>query len=254
MKIFQLLLMSVVLVFLESCQFKQPKDVNIISLSPYTLYNLGLKELEENNYTKAASLFENIFFEYPTSEITADAELMQAYVLYLNGEYDKVLHVLNTFCKLHSQHSNISYAYYLKAMTYYIQISDINLDQSKTKNAKDALEEVISRYQDSEYALDAALKINLIIDHLAGKEMLIGLYYLNKNNPVAAIRRFQNVTQEYNKTTYLAEALYRLVESNLMLGLMDEAKNYDNNLVFNDPNNKWTKLSHRLLKQYAQTK
>jgi outer membrane protein assembly factor BamD len=232
--------------FLVACQSKS-KDLDKI-IPAQDLYNAGIKELEAKNYTKAANEFETVFFQHPGNSITADAELMQAYSLYLAGEYDEVGDVLDIFLKLHPRHENVAYAYYLKALANYVQISSVKLDQSRTRYAKEGLEEVISRFPGSKYAIDAALKIDLVNDHLAGKQMLVGRYYLTKKNPVAAIKRFQTVVEEYDTTTHIPEALHRLVESNLMLGLKDEAKKYADVLMHNYPKSSWNNFSKNLLK------
>ena len=246
MKIIRSLFIVTALISLVACQSKS-KDADKI-VPAQELYNLGIKELEAKNYSKAANAFEKVFFQHPGNSITADAELMQAYSLYLDGEYDEVGDVLDIFLKLHPRHKDVAYAYYLKALANYVQISNITLDQSRTRYAKEGLEEVIRRYPGSKYAIDAALKIDLVNDHLAGKEMLVGRYYLKKRNPVAAIKRFQEVVEEYSTTTHIPEALHRLVESNLMLGLVNEAKKYAKVLEHNYPQSKWTAFSKRLLK------
>ena len=246
MKIIRSLFITIALISLVACKSK-PLDENKI-IPAQELYNLGIKELEEQNYNKASNTFEKVFFQHPGNIITAEAELMQAYSLYLGGEYDEVGNVLDIYLKLHPRHKDVAYAYYLKAIADYVQISNTKLDQSKTKYAKEGLEEVIRRYPRSKYAIDAALKIDLVNDHLAGKEMLVGRYYLNKRNPIAAVKRFQTVVEEYDTTTHTPEALYRLVESNLMLGLSSEAKKYAHVLENNYPKNNWTDFSKDLLK------
>ncbi len=231
---------------LVGCKSKS-KDVDTI-IPARDLYNSGAKELEAGNYSKAANEFEKVFFQHPGNSITADAELMQAYALYLEGEYEEVGDVLDIFLKLHPRHKDIAYAYYLKALANYVQISNVKLDQSRTRYAKEGLGEVIRRFPGSKYAIDAALKIDLVNAHLAGKQMLVGRYYLKKRNPVAAIKRFQIVVEEFDTTTHIPEALHRLVESNLMLGLSDEAKKYANVLAHNYPKSKWNSFSKKLLK------
>jgi outer membrane protein assembly factor BamD len=232
--------------FLVSCQSKS-KDFDKI-IPAQDLYNSGIKELEAKKYSQAANEFEKVFFQHPGNSITADAELMQAYSLYLAGEYDEVGDVLDIFLKLHPRHQSVAYAYYLKALANYVQISNVKLDQSRTRYAKEGLEEVISRFPGSKYAIDAALKIDLVNDHLAGKQMLVGRYYLKKKNPVAAIKRFQIVVEDFDTTTHIPEALHRLVESNLMLGLKNEAKKYAAVLMHNYPESSWNKFSKKLLK------
>jgi outer membrane protein assembly factor BamD len=158
------------------------------------------------------------------------------------------------FIKLHPRHKDIAYAYYLKAIATYVQISDIKLDQSKTEYASSSLKEVITKFPESKYALDAELKIDLVNDHLAGKEMFIGRYYLNNKNPLAAIKRFQIVIKKYDTTSHTPEALHRLVESSIMLGLVDEAQKYSIVLARNYPENQWCKYSNILMQQKISRK
>ena len=196
---------------LTSCKSKLVDDETIIPAQE--LYDSGIKQLEAGSYKKAATKFEKVFFQHPGNIlITPKAELMQAYSLYLAGEYDEAVDILDIFIKLHPRYDDISYAYYLKALANYTQVSSVQLDQSKTRYAREGLEEVIERFPSSKYAIDAALKIDLTNDHLAGKEMLVGRYYLKKRNPVAAMRRFQIVIENYDTTSHVPEALYRLVE------------------------------------------
>jgi outer membrane protein assembly factor BamD len=173
---------------------------------------------------------------------------MQAYSLYVAGEYDEAIDVLDIFIKLHPRHEDIAYAYYLKALSNYVQISSVLLDQSRTRYAKESLEELMRRFPGTKYAIDAALKIDLVNDHLAGKEMSVGRYYLKRKNPIAAIKRFQNVIEEYQTTSHAEEALYRLVESNVMLGLKDEAEKYAAVLSHNYPSGSWLHNARNLLK------
>lgn len=241
-----ILLIIFALVSLSACQSK--KDKEEVFLPAQTLYNSGVELLEAGKHQKAADEFEKVFFQHPGNPITPEAELMQAYSLYLAGEYDEVGDVLDIFLRLHPRHRDVAYAYYLKSIAHYTQISSVKLDQSRTRYAKKELEEVINRFPGSKYAIDAALKIDLVNDHLAGKEMLIGRYYLNKNNPIAALRRFQNVIKDYDTTSHIAEALYRMAEGNMMLGLDMEAKKYIDVLMHNYPEDRWSEFAKQLLK------
>ena len=232
---------------LTACKTKLIDDESITPAAE--LYNAGVEKLEAGNYQKAALEFEKVFFQHPGNSLTPRAELMQAYSLYLDSEYDEAVDVLDVFIKLHPRHEGIAYAYYLKALANYTQISNVKLDQSRTRYAKAGLNEVMTRFPGSKYAIDAALKIDLVNDHLAGKEMLVGRYYLKKNNPIAAITRFQVVVDEYDTTTHVVEALHRLVETNLMLGLRGEAEKYANVLKHNYSDSQWYQYSQRLLKK-----
>lgn len=235
----------IIALLLTSCKSKL-KDEEIVP--PEQSYASGVSQLEKGEYKKAAEHFEKVFFQHPGNEITPQAELMQAYSLYLAGEYDDVVDVLDIFIKLHPRHVDVAYAYYLKAMANYAQVSSVLLDQSRTRYAKEDFEELIKRFPGTKYALDAALKIDLVNDHLAGKEMLVGRYYLKKKNPIAAVKRFQTVIDKYDTTSHAEEALYRLVETNLMLGLKDEALKYTSVLEYNYPAGSWAQSARNLLK------
>lgn len=230
----------------SSCKSKI-SDEKVIPESE--LYSRGLKFLDQKKYDKASEEFEKIFFQHPGKEITAQAELMQAYSLYLNGKYDEATDILDVFIKLHPRHSDIAYAYYLKALSNYNQIADVELDLSRATNAKKSFEDVIKLFPDTKYATDASLKLDLINDTLAAKSILIGRYYLKRSNPIAAIPRFQSVIRgDFQTTAHAPEALYRLVEANLMLGLQDEAQKYAAILGHNYPQSDWYKYSYDLLK------
>ena len=235
----------VVALITSSCKTKMLDDAVI---PEGELYSRGLNFLDQKKYDKASGEFEKIFFQHPGKGITAQAELMQAYSLYLDGKYDEAIDILDLFIKLHPRHSDIAYAYYLKALSNYNQIADVELDLSRATNAKKSFEDVIKLFPDTKYAIDASLKLDLINDTLAAKNILIGRYYLTRGNPIAAIPRFQSVIHgDFQTTAHAPEALYRLVEANLMLGIRDEAQKYAATLGYNYPESDWYKYSYDLL-------
>ncbi|OZG32137.1 DNA uptake lipoprotein [Rickettsia endosymbiont of Culicoides newsteadi] len=230
---------------LSGCKTKKT-DEDLIVPAP-ELYNDGLILLEKQQYLKAAEEFSRIFYQDPGNKMTPQAELMQSYSLFLGGQYEEAVDVLDSFIKLHPMHEDIAYAYYLKALSYYMQVSNVQLDQSRTFLAKKSFEDVIRLFPKTKYSIDAALKIDLVNDHLAGKEMDVGRYYLMQNNPIAAINRFQIIVDDYQTTSHIPEALYRLVESYLMLGLSNEAKKYAAVLGHNYPDSTWYKYCYSLI-------
>lgn len=244
LKIIGIFFASLILI---GCSKKKAFDDNVTPVQ--VLYDTGVKLLQEKKYEKAADEFEKIFFQHPGNPITPQAELMQGYALYLEGDYDVAGDVFEIFTKLHPRHEDIEYAYYMRALVNYVQISSVKLDQSRTQYAKEGFEEVINRFPRSKYAIDSALKLDLVNDHLAGKEMLVGRYYLTKRNPVAAVKRFQTVINKYPTTTHSEEALYRMVESNVMLGLTEEANKYAAVLGHNYPEGQWYKKAYSLVKK-----
>jgi outer membrane protein assembly factor BamD len=176
------------------------------------------------------------------------AQLMSAYAFYLANKYDEAIISLDRFIQLHPSNRDIAYAHYLKALCYYEQISDIQRDQKMTRLALESLKELIVRFPSSKYARDAQVKLDLTFDHLAGKEMDIGRYYLNRGQYLAAINRFRNVIEHFQTTTHVPEALLRLTECYLAIGVVDEAKKTAAVLGHNFPGSVWYADSYRLLK------
>jgi outer membrane protein assembly factor BamD len=229
---------------LTSCVSKKDDD-KIVPIDE--LYKSGLGLLENKKYEAASEEFGKIFFQYPGNNLTAQAELMQSYSLFLASKYLETVDILDLFIKIHPRHEDITYAYYLRALSYYMLIPNVELDQTYTYMAKQYFEEMIKLFPYTKYAIDANLKLDLVNDHIAGKHMDIGRYYLNKNNPIAAINRFSIVIKEYDSTIHVKEALYRMTESYSILGLNDEAKKYEAVLGYNHKDSIWYKYSYNLL-------
>lgn len=213
-----------------------------------TIYRSAVAALANEEFVLAAKKFDEVERQYPYSQWATRAQLMAAYAHYRNLRYDESVLALDRFIQLHPSDKNIAYANYLRALCYYEQISDVRRDQKMTQLALDNLEQVVKRYASSKYARDAQLKMDLTRDHLAGKEMEIGRYYLNHKQYQAAVNRFQRVTRDYQTTTHVPEALHRLVETYLALGIPVEAKKSAAVLGHNFPNSPWYKDSYVLLK------
>ncbi len=212
------------------------------------LYNIAADTLAQgDDYMLAGQQFEEVERQHPYSVWAAKAQLMAAYSYYLANEYDAAISGLDRFLALHPGSPEVPYALYLKGLSYYERISDVHRDQEMTQEALDALAEVVRRYPDSEYARDARLKIDLANDHLAGKEMTIGRYYLQRRNYLAALNRFQTVIRDFQTTTHVPEALHRLVEINLALGVEREAQATGAVLGYNFPGSDWYLDSYALL-------
>ena len=188
------------------------------------LYNEAMDLLEAKNYREAIRVFEEVDRQHPYSVWASRAQLMSGYGYYLSNRYDEAIISLDRFIELHPAHEDVAYAYYLKAICYYDQIVDVGRDQKITNQALLALEEIVRRFPDSDYGRDANLKLDLTRDHLAGKEMYVGRFYLRRGNILAAIGRFREVLATYQTTTHVPEALYRLVEAYMTLGIMDQAQ------------------------------
>lgn len=211
------------------------------------LYAEAKKMVENGRYSKAIPMFEEVERLYPFSNLAPKSQVMTAYSHYKNEDYDKAIGVIDSFVTLNPGNAEVDFMYYLKASSYYDRISDVKRDQDITEKAKSSFEEVIRRFPGSDYAKDSKYKIDLIRDHLAGKEMEIGRFYLRKKKYIAAVNRFKEVFDKYEDTPQIEEALYRLVESNKILGLSGEAKKYASILGHNYPESKWYKRSYSLV-------
>jgi outer membrane protein assembly factor BamD len=208
-------------------------------LSPELLYSNGIDALGKESYSTAVKHFDAIQQNYPYSPWATPAQLMEGYTEYRRNQYTEAVSQLDRFIQLHPSNKDVAYAYYLRALCYYEQIADISRDQKGTTEAMGALQEVVSRFPDSAYARDARLKIDLCRDHLAGKEMAIGRFYEKQHLYGAAIGRYQRVVDEYQTTNHTPEALSRLTEIYLKLGLVDEAKRTAAVLAYNYPGSNW---------------
>nr|WP_294505802.1 outer membrane protein assembly factor BamD [uncultured Rhodopila sp.] len=211
------------------------------------LYNNGVDALNDRRFTTAGDQFAAVEQNYPYSTWAVNAQLMSGYSLYLQNKYTDAIGTLDRFIQLHPAHRDIAYAYYLRALCYYEQIADIQRDQKGTEQAMAALREVTTRFPDSTYARDAKLKIDLCFDHLAGKEMEIGRYYQKQHLYEAAIGRFQRVVDDFQTTNHVPEALHRLTEIYLVLGLKDQARKTAAVLGFNYPGSVWYDDSYNQL-------
>jgi outer membrane protein assembly factor BamD len=218
-----------------------------------TLYNTAMNQLLDGDYTKSAKSFDEVDRQHPYSVWATKAQLMSAYALYEAGKYDESIVAAERFISLHPGHRDIAYAYYLKALDYYVQIADVGRDQKTTQQAMQTLQDVVRRFPDSKYGRDARFKIDLARDHLAGKEMEIGRYYERQGLYLAAINRFRRVVDDYQTTTHVPEALHRLTECYTALGLTDEAERVASVLGYNYPGSDWYDHSYALLKTDAPT-
>lgn len=216
------------------------------------LYRRAASALESEKYKKAEKLFQKVERQFPYSRWATQAQLMAAFSAYKDLRYEQAIQGLERFIELHPGSDKIAYAHYLKALSYYERISDVQRDQEKTRKALKALTTVIKRFPDSKYVRDAKLKRDLVRDHLAGKHMSIGRYYLNNGQINAAIGRFTQVIRDYETTSHTPEALYRLVEGYLKLGVKDQAKRVAAVLGHNYPGSEWYSDAYQLLDPQAR--
>ena len=232
------------LLLMSACGSDEPEYVE---RPAEELYNIGYNYLQEGENKKAAQAFDEVERQHPYSEWATRAQLMAAYSHYIEYEYDDAIIALDRFVELHPGYKDVDYAYYLKALCYYDQIVDVGRDQKNTQLAFDALNDVVTRFPNTDYARDAALKLDLARDHLAGKEMEVGRFYLERKQYLAAINRFRRVIELYQTTTHVPEALERLTECYLALGIKDEAQNAAAVLGYNYPGSDWYQDSYNLL-------
>jgi outer membrane protein assembly factor BamD len=211
------------------------------------LYNEALDQLQDGDPRRAGQAFEEVERQHPYSEWATRAQLMSAYAFYEANNYDEAIAAAERFVELHPGHEDVPYAYYLIGISYYEQISDVGRDQKMTERALEAFDELVRRFPDSRYARDGELKADLARDHLAGKEMSIGRYYLRRGQYLAAINRFRSVVERYQTTTHVPEALHRLTEAYLALGLGQEAQKNAAVLGYNFPSSEWYQDSYVLL-------
>ena len=215
------------------------------------LYTIGYNYLQEGEYNKAAQAFDEVERQHPYSEWATRAQLMAAYAHYIEYQYDDAIIALDRFVELHPGYKDVAYAYYLKALCHYDQIVDVGRDQRSTELAMQSLQEVVDRFPGTSYARDAALKIDLTRDHLAAKEMTIARFYQQRDQYLAAINRYRRVIELYQTTTHTPEALLRLTECYLALGVYDEAQTAAAVLGYNYPGTDWYEDSYNLLQTHS---
>jgi outer membrane protein assembly factor BamD len=223
-----------------------------VDTSPEGLFGAGMESLNAEQYSRAVEMFDMVEREHPYSAFATNAKLMAAYAEYQRNRYTEAIGALDRFIQLHPAHRDIAYAYYLRALSLYEQINEADRDQRSTQQAMAALQDVANRFPNTPYARDARLKIDLARDHLAGHEMVIARFYQGRRLYVAAINRFRRVVDEYQTTNHVPEALHRLTEIYLTLGLTDEARRTASVLGYNYPGSPWYQDSYALLVEGAQ--
>lgn len=234
---------------LTACSlFKDDEDdVTLEEMPPGEIFALGEAQLADGNPREAAQTFDEIERLYPFSQLAKRAIIMSAFASYRAGDVSAARASARRYLDLYPADEDAAYAQHLIAMTHYDNIVDVGRDQSTTQRALDSLREVVNRYPDTDFARDAQLKIDLTLDHLAGKEMSVGRYYLKRGHYAAAINRFQSVVDRYPTTSQVPEALHRMVEANLALGLENEALAAAAVLGHNYPGSDWYARSYALL-------
>ena len=213
-----------------------------------TIYADAWRLINRQDWAGAAKQFDEVDRQHPYSIWARRAMLMSAFCSYQANKYDDTVSTADQYISLHPGSPEVAYAFYLKAISLYEQIVDVNRDQAKTEGALVALQDVVQRFPDTEYARDATLKIDLTMDHLAGKEMAVGRYYLTRGDYIGAINRFRTVVQQYQTTPQIAEALERLTEAYYSLGIDNEAQTAAAVLGANYPGSQWYTDAYNILK------
>ncbi|WP_037499389.1 outer membrane protein assembly factor BamD [Sphingomonas jaspsi] len=250
-RIAALLLLPAVILPVSGCAKNKVKgDTAYVARDVNTLYSLAKQRADRGQYEVAAALFDEVERQHPYSVWARRAQLMSAFSYYMAQKYPDAVSSAQRFLTIHPGNKDAAYANYLIAMSYYQQIEDVTRDQKITQQASDSFNELIRRYPQSRYANDARLKLDLINDHLAGKEMEIGRFYQRSGNWLAAATRFRAVVDKYQTTTHTPEALERLVETYLNLGLREEAQRAAAVLGANYPGSKWYQRSYDLMQRY----
>jgi len=251
-RIAALMLLPVILLPVAGCARNKVKgDTAYVARDVNTLYSLAKARVDNGQYDEAAKLFDEVERQHPYSVWARRAQLMSAFSYYMAQKYPDAVSSAQRFLTIHPGNKDAPYANYLIAMSYYQQIEDVTRDQKITQQASDSFNELIRRYPQSRYASDARLKLDLINDHLAGKEMEIGRFYERSGNWLAASIRFRTVIDKYQTTSHTPEALERLVECYLNLGLPQEAQKSAAVLGANYPGSEWYKRSYDLIQRHV---
>jgi outer membrane protein assembly factor BamD len=225
-------------------------DTRYVARDVNTLYNAGWDRMRERNYGAAAVIFDEVERQHPYSVWARRAQLMSAFNYYAAGDHTKSIESARRFMSIHPGNRDAPYALYLIALNYYEQISDVTRDQAVTRQALESLGEVVRRYPTTPYADDARVKVDLVRDHLAGKEMEIGRFYQRRRLWLAAVVRFRAVVADYQTTSHAPEALMRLTESYLALGVPEEARRAAAVLGANYPNTRWYQRAFDLMQRH----
>ena len=250
-KFFHILLISLS-IFLTSCNKEKKISVieeNEINLQMILLYEEGYEELLNGDILYAANKFNEAESIFPQSEWAPIASLMAGYAYYSQDYYFEAIDQIEDYIKKYPNHLNMDYAHFLLAMCYYENIVDEKRDLQPLLRSKKEFELIITKYPNTDFALDAKFKLEFIEDRLAGKEMFIARHYLKSKKWIPAINRFKTILKNYETTVYIEEALYRLVEINYKLGLIEESKKYANLLGYNYNSSKWYKASYKIFNE-----
>ena len=220
-----------------------------IELSSRELYQIAMNDLDQRNYEKATLKFKEIIYKYPLSNEGVQSEIMLGFIDYLGLNYDEAIYKFNRIIKIYPSHKNIDYVYYMRAVSYFEQISGENFDGKNNIEAKKNFQELLNRFPESEYAKDSRQKLIFINENIAAKDMEVAIFYLNQKQYLAALGRYNKVIEKYPKSKFIPEALYRLVEIYTILGMEEEAEKAASVIVYNYPKSVWYEESYNLINE-----
>ena len=229
--------------------FGRDEEAALNADPPDLMYNQGLALLNAGDTSDAAKKFQSVDREHPYSEYARRSMVMSAFLNFRNGKYTEAINDAQRYVTLFPASPDAAYAQYLIGESYFRQIPDVTRDQDLSRKAIEAMGEVVRKYPESEYAEDARRKMDIARDQIAGKEMQIGRYYMERREMLAAVNRFKTVVSEYQTTRHVEEALHRLTESYLALGIVPEAQTAAAVLGHNFPDSEWYQDSHKLLSE-----
>jgi len=232
---------------LGGCAYEYADEAEYVEQPVEDLYSRALVQLRNGQFLEASAGFDEVERQHPYSVWATRAQIMGAYSLYSNNSYEEAVAALDRFIQLHPSNKDIPYAYYLRALCFYERISDVSRDQGMTREAMKTLRQLIGRFPNGKYAKDARIKLELTLDHLAGKQMDIGRYYMRRGQYLAAVNRFKIVIDDYQTTTHVPEALHRMAESYTALGMREEARKTAAVLGHNFPGSEWYMDSYALV-------
>ena len=233
-----------------SCSNKDKELSNeAIEQSPRELYQIAMINLDQENYEEASLIFKEIIYKYPLSNEGVQSEIMLGFIEYVKMNYDDSIYKFNRIIKVYPSHKNIDYAYYMRAVSYFEQISGENFDGKSNIEAKKNFQELLNRFPESEYAKDSRQKLIFIDENIAAKDMEVAIFYLKQKQYLAALGRYNKVIEEYPKSKFIPEALYRLVEIYTILGMEEEAEKAASVIVYNYPQSQWYEDSYSLINE-----
>ena len=248
LRLFSILFLFIYTFILFSCTQKESElHKNEINTTPESLYKIAMIDTNKKNYEDASINFQKIINQFPLSNEGIQSQIMLAFIDYLKLDYTNAIYKFDKIINFYPSHKNIDYVFYMKAICYYEQINNAELDGENTKKSLKYFNKLINFYPESEYSRDSQQKILLINENIASKHMDIALFYLNQKKYLAALNRFNIVVNKYSKTKYTPEALFRLIEIYYILGMTEDAKKTAAIISFNYPESQWYRYAYNLL-------